>query len=191
MGGGHDNSPFIPYHIFGMNKIPNTPATEVYFMGWIQGSASAWTHPFPLSFSLFSRIFPSCGFYPLNCPQVKCWVTMRHTQCHQVNAEGTDYWQNSLSNPVHQLSFRKCEHRTCLSLLPSKAPSLHLVLGLYAFLVLGWHKRQGKQHCRKESHSYAASTCPPSTSPWTPFFKTTWPSIVVKTDGGWFETLWQ
>lgn len=34
-------------------------------------------------------------------------------------------------------------------------------------------------------------TRPWTPSPWTPFFKTTWPSFVAKTDGGWFKTCWQ
>lgn len=103
------------------------------------GAARAWPVPVHILFSftlhflctLFFFFFNSrLHFLPIRAPQVKCWVTMRHTPCHEMNAEGTDYWQNSLSNPVHQHSSRKWEHRKCLALLSSKAPSLLLVFWL-------------------------------------------------------------
>lgn len=67
MGGGHDNSPFIPYHIFGVSKIPNTPATEIYCMGWNQGSACACTYPLLHVCTLF---LPLLHFLPIKAPLV-------------------------------------------------------------------------------------------------------------------------
>lgn len=140
MGGGHDNSAFIPHHIFGVSQIPNTPATEIYCTGWNQGSACAWTYPFLLHSISALRFFHSRTFYPLK-PLLSTGKMLSHydthTQCHQVNADGRDYWQNSSSNPVYQHSFRKWEHRKCPSLLPSKAQSLRLVFGMYMSLRLG------------------------------------------------------
>lgn len=83
MGGGHDNSAFIPHHIFGVSQIPNTPATEIYCTGWNQGSACAWTYPFLLHSISALRFFHSRTFYPLK-PLLSTGKMLSHYDTHTV-----------------------------------------------------------------------------------------------------------
>lgn len=63
MGGGHDSSPFIPYHIFAVKT--NFP-THLHRTSTARGETRAQLVSRDTSFTSFTlSIFHSCGFYPL------------------------------------------------------------------------------------------------------------------------------